>query len=264
MQMVSAWHATFVSILSIISPSSAHRTSPHNGNLTQSIPGLEAIPGLTVLTPSSPSYAAVRETFIINNATIPLAIARPQNATQVAEIVRYAVGHGIPITVRAGGHELFGRSVVTGALAIDLRDIKYVNVLPGQSLAQIGGGAITADYADALAQYGLVTPFSTVTSLGFGWNTIGGYSLFSGHYGLGVDQIVAAKVVNWAGEIVEADADMLFGIRGAQGNFGVIVELTVKVYPLKTVSFVIHVPEVLKLLMLDRFLEGRFCSNLAT
>ena len=91
-----------------------------------------------------------------------------------------------------------------------------------------------------------------------------GYSLFSGHYGLGVDQIVGAKVVNWAGEIFEADADMLFGIRGAQGNFGVIVELTVKVYPLKTVSFVIHVPEVLKLLMLDRFLEGRFCSNLAT
>jgi len=92
-----------------------------------------------------------------------------------------------------------------------------------------------------------------------------GYSLFSGHYGLGVDQIVGAKVVNWAGEIFEADADMLFGIRGAQGNFGVIVELTVKVYPLKTVSFssfTFRNPR--RLLILDRYLGGPFFSNLAT
>lgn len=208
---------------------------PEIATLNQSIPGLE------VLVPSSPLYAAVRETYIIDNATTPLAIVRPQNADQVAEVVLYAVRHNLPISVRGGGHELFGRSVVTGALTIDMRDIKYVNVLPGNQLAQIGGGAITVDWAVALAKYGLVSPFSTVTSLGLGWNMIGGYSLFSGHYGMGVDQIVGAKVVTWDGQVVEADADMLFGIRGAVGNFGVVVELTIKVYPLKTVSFVVHV-----------------------
>jgi FAD/FMN-containing dehydrogenase len=53
---------------------------------------------------------------------------------------------------------------------------------------------------------------------------------------LGVDQIVAAKLVNPNGEIVAADDDLLKGIRGAGGMFGVIVELTIKVFPLKEVS----------------------------
>jgi FAD/FMN-containing dehydrogenase len=50
-----------------------------------------------------------------------------------------------------------------------------------------------------------------------------------------VDQIVGAKLVNARGEIVDAGEDLLTGIRGGGGIFGVIVELTVKVYPLSQV-----------------------------
>jgi hypothetical protein len=38
------------------------------------------------------------------------------------------------------------------------------------------------------------------------------------------------------GAIFEADERLLRGVRGAGGIFGVIVELTIKVYPLKAVS----------------------------
>lgn len=69
-----------------------------------------------------------------------------------------------------------------------------------------------------------------------GWSTLGGYGPFSTCYGLGVDQIVAAKVVNAEGQIVDADNDMLTGIRGGGGTLGVITELTIKVYPLEKVS----------------------------
>lgn len=69
-----------------------------------------------------------------------------------------------------------------------------------------------------------------------GWAALGGYGPFGPQYGLGLDQIVGAKVVNAEGKIVTADARMLKGIRGACGNFGVIVEVTVKVYPLPKVA----------------------------
>jgi FAD/FMN-containing dehydrogenase len=69
-----------------------------------------------------------------------------------------------------------------------------------------------------------------------GWSTLGGYGPFSTLHGLGVDQIVAAKLVNPKGEIVDANAELLTGIRGGGGNFGAIVELTIKVYPLKEVK----------------------------
>ncbi len=80
-----------------------------------------------------------------------------------------------------------------------------------------------------------------------GWATLGGYGPFSTSHGLGVDQIVAAKVVNAKGELVEADAELLQGIRGGGGIFGVIVELTIKVYPLKEVGDLIPDKSVMTL-----------------
>jgi len=64
-----------------------------------------------------------------------------------------------------------------------------------------------------------------------GWSMLGGYGPFSSSYGLGVDQIVGAKVVKADGEVIDADNELLFGIRGAGGTLGVVVELTIKVYP---------------------------------
>lgn len=62
-----------------------------------------------------------------------------------------------------------------------------------------------------------------------------------GNYGLGVDQILGAKVVNYEGKIVDADEKMLQVIRGGGGTLGVIVTMTIKVYPLDKV-----VPHVLE------------------
>lgn len=58
----------------------------------------------------------------------------------------------------------------------------------------------------------------------------------SGQWGLGVDQIIGAKVADANGEIVQASEEMLKGIRGASGNFGVVVELQIKIYELQSVS----------------------------
>lgn len=76
-----------------------------------------------------------------------------------------------------------------------------------------------------------------MASVGYvGWATLGGYGPFSGMYGLGADQIAGARLVDARGELVDANEELLKGIRGGGGIFGVIVELTVKVYPLKEVS----------------------------
>ena len=63
-----------------------------------------------------------------------------------------------------------------------------------------------------------------------------GYGPFVGNYGLGVDQILGAKVVNYEGKIVDADEKMLQVIRGGGGTLGVIVAMRIKVYPLDKVA----------------------------
>lgn len=69
-----------------------------------------------------------------------------------------------------------------------------------------------------------------------GWATLGGYGLFAPLYGLGVDQIVGAKLVTATGEVIDCTEEVLKGVRGGGCTLGVIVEVTVKVYALKQVS----------------------------
>ncbi|KAE9375645.1 D-lactate dehydrogenase [Stipitochalara longipes BDJ] len=197
---------------------------------------LKDYPHITLITSSSPKYASVRAVFSLDSTATPLAIVRPQSASDVALLIKYVKSSGIKFVIRTGGHSIFGLSIVEGALTIDMREINYVNIDKQSSTARIGGGILEGELAGQLEKEGLATPTGNVGSIGHvGWATYGGYGLFRGNFGLGVDQIVAAKVVDAKGELGDADERLLKGIRGAGGIFGVIVELTIKVYPLKTI-----------------------------
>lgn len=206
--------------------------------------------------PSSPDYSEFREQYILDIPTVPLGIARPQTAEDVARIVSYAVSENIEITVRSGGHDLHGRCFAPDALGIDMRDIAFVDVDPDGTNATIGGGILTGFLATELAKKNRATAFGSIPYVGYiGWSTHGGkfkislpmlegqlvlnkpgYGPFVANYGLGVDQILGAKIVNFEGRIVEADERMLQVIRGGGGTLGVIVALTIKVYPLDKVN----------------------------
>ena len=204
---------------------------------------LQGYPTIQYATPNSPNYSTLRVTYSLDNPAVPLAIVRPKNAEEVAATVRFARANGIKPVVRSGGNSLFGKSMVQGALIIDMRDIAYVNINDSKTSATVGGGILFSDLAEVLTKEGLATALGTIPFIGYvGWSTYGGYGPFSAQYGLGCDNIMGAKVVNWKGEVVEADTDMLRGIRGAGGAFGPIVELTIKLYPLMNVSR-IHVEQ---------------------
>lgn len=52
---------------------------------------------------------------------------------------------------------------------------------------------------------------------------------------MGCDQIIGARVVTCDGDVVEADEEMLWGLRGGGCAFGVVVSLDVKVYRLEKI-----------------------------
>jgi FAD/FMN-containing dehydrogenase len=124
------------------------------------------------------------------------------------------------------------------ALMIDLRDISYVKINETKTSAKVGGGILMGKLGKELSNHELASAIGTISFVGYtGWATYGGYGSFSSSYGLGVDNIVGAKVINWKGKVVDADEKMLKVIRGAGGFVGIIAELTIKTYPLKSVSF---------------------------
>jgi hypothetical protein len=72
-----------------------------------------------------------------------------------------------------------------------------------------------------------------------GFTLGGGYGSLIGAYGLGADNLLSAQVVTADGQFITANAeehpDLFWGLRGGGGNFGVVVSLEYRLYPLTTV-----------------------------
>ena len=71
-----------------------------------------------------------------------------------------------------------------------------------------------------------------------------GHSPATRHYGLGVDQVLSARVVLASGQVVTAspceNADLFYAIRGGGGGgtYGVVTQLQVKTYPTRSVEVI--------------------------
>ncbi|KAI8649070.1 FAD-binding PCMH-type domain-containing protein [Fusarium keratoplasticum] len=195
-------------------------------------------PDIKIIIPTDHEWADASRQYYTSQAARPDVITRPQNAAHVQDLVRLCMSNNVDFVVRTGGHDCAGRSQVNHALVIDMRDIRYIKILQDKRTAKIGGGTLIRDLATALGEEDLITPTVSglVGSIGYvGWAILGGYGPLAAKYGLGVDQIIGARYVNAQGELVDADEEALTGLRGGGGCFGVIVELTIKVYPLKEV-----------------------------
>ncbi|KAI4599010.1 hypothetical protein KJ359_002427 [Pestalotiopsis sp. 9143b] len=119
-------------------------------------------------------------------------------------------------------------------LMLDVRGLDSISLSSDRQSATIGGGVSGGNLIDFLDQHGLVTPTGYCNTVGYvGWATGGGYGVLAGPYGLGVDQILGATLVDATGNLVDTDSDphLLWALRGAgTGNFGVIVSMRVRVY----------------------------------
>jgi FAD/FMN-containing dehydrogenase len=128
---------------------------------------LQGHPTIQYATPKSPNYSELRATYVLTNPAVPLAIVRPQNADDVAAIVKYARANGLKPVVRSGGNSPFGKSMVEDALVIDMRDIAYIKINDSKTSASVGGGILLGDLANRLTEEGVATALGTIPFVGF-------------------------------------------------------------------------------------------------
>jgi FAD/FMN-containing dehydrogenase len=156
----------------------------------------------------------------------PAAIAKVADATDVAAAVRFAVEHGLPLSVRSGGHTATGVSVVDDGVVIDVRELTAIELdVPGRT-AWAGSGLTATALCDAISEHGLAVGFGDTGSVGVGGITLGGgVGFLARKFGLTIDSLLAAELVTADGEIrmvdAEHDPDLFWAIRGGGGNFGV-------------------------------------------
>ncbi|MET7858509.1 FAD-binding oxidoreductase [Streptomyces sp. NPDC005318] len=196
-----------------------------------------------VFAPGDSGYDEARTVFNSMIDRRPAVVAQCSSQTDVARSVRFAREHGLEIAVRGGGHSVAGMSSTDGGLVVDLRRMNGVTVAPADQAARIGGGALMRDLDRAAQPYGLATTGGRVSTTGVGGFVLGGGSgWLERSFGLACDSLLAAELVTADGSTVHASLDenpeLFWALHGGGGNFGVVTALTLNLYELPAMSYV--------------------------
>src|SRR2546421_13002418 len=104
----------------------------------------------------------------------PLMIVRCRGTQDVVQAVTFAREHGVPLSVRGGGHGVSGTAICEGGLVVDLSSMNAVQVDPGRQLATAEGGATGRDLDRATQAHGPATTGGDAADAGRAGRTPGG------------------------------------------------------------------------------------------
>jgi FAD/FMN-containing dehydrogenase len=190
----------------------------------------------TVITPEDSTYDDARRLWNAIHDRRPAVIVHPTTSEQVAAAVRFAREHDLEVVVKSGGHSAAGLKGADGCLVVDLSQMRGVEVDPANRIARSNGGALLGELDVAAQAHGLVCPIGVVGHTGVAGLTLGGgVGRLQRHFGLTIDNLVAAELVTADGRLVRAteteEPELFWGLRGAGWNFGVATALEFRLHP---------------------------------
>ncbi len=177
--------------------------------------------------------------------SLPLAVARPNDADQVRTIVRWCIQHDVPVVPRGAGTGLSGgANAVAGGVVVSFERMTAVlRIDPVERLAVVQPGVVNDDLRAACAEHGLWYPPDPASSP---WSTIGGNVATNAggvccvKYGVTGDYVLALELVTGTGELVRVGRETAKGVAGydlvsllvgSEGTLGLVTEVTVRLRP---------------------------------
>ncbi|XLS52475.1 hypothetical protein HN51_013152 [Arachis hypogaea] len=185
----------------------------------------------------------------------PIAIITPFHESHIQAAVVCSKDSNFQLRIRSGGHDYEGYSYVSDVpfVLLDMYTFKSIHVNIQNATALVEAGASLGQLYYKVAQNSHVhgVPGGICPSVGTGGHFGGGgYGNVMRKYGLAVDNIIDAKIVDVNGHILDRKSmgeDLFWAIRGGGGaSFGVILSWTMKL---------VEVPPVVTVFRLNRTLE---------
>ncbi|KAK9055290.1 hypothetical protein SSX86_026372 [Deinandra increscens subsp. villosa] len=164
----------------------------------------------------------------------PLAIITPFLYSHVQSAVICCAQFGLNIRIRSGGHDYEGLSYTSRDhipfILLDLNQLRSVEVDLDSKTTWVESGATLGELYYWVSQKSdiLGFPAGECPSVGVGGQLCGGgFGMLARKYGLSVDNVVDARLVDVNGRILDRDSmgkDWFWAVRGGGGgSFGVVV-----------------------------------------
>ncbi|MFJ4776186.1 FAD-binding oxidoreductase [Streptomyces sp. NPDC088762] len=189
-----------------------------------------------VTTPADPGYEQARKVYNAVHDKHPAVVVSAADAGDVIETVGFAREHGLTLAVRGGSHSVAGHGTCDGGVVLDLGRMRGIRVDPQTRTARAQGGCTWGDFNHATHAFGLATTGGVVSTTGIGGLTTGGgMGYLARRCGLACDNLISADVVTADGSFhvctEDREADLLWGLRGGGGNFGVVTSFEYRLHP---------------------------------
>lgn len=228
--------------------------------LSSSITPSDELANITY-TPKSANYASVLQEYIRNSrfntsaTPKPTVVVTPLQESQVQAIVKCASKAGIEIKIRSGGHDYEGLSYTskTQFAILDMFNLRSIKINMEDETAWVQAGAMLGELYYRIWEKSKVHAFpaGVCPTLGVGGHISGGgYGNMLRKYGLSVDNLADARIVDAKGRILDRKGmgeDLFWAISGGGGaSFGVILAYKIKLVHVPPVVTVFRVPKTLE------------------
>jgi FAD/FMN-containing dehydrogenase len=185
---------------------------------------------------TDPDYDTARAIWNGAHDRYPALIVQAAGAADVIRALEFARSEELAVAVRGGGHSIPGHSSVDDGLVVDLSPMQGIHVDAHGRTARAQPGVTWSSFDHETQAFGLATTGGLVSSTGIAGLTLGGgIGWLMRKHGLSADNLLAADVVTAEGHLVRASADenpeLLWGLRGGGGNFGVVTEFEYQLHP---------------------------------
>ncbi|KAK3130612.1 hypothetical protein QOZ80_6BG0495700 [Eleusine coracana subsp. coracana] len=202
----------------------------------------EKIPSELIFTQGSSNFNSVllstirNSNFKTNTTVKPICIVTVTDASHVQAAVTCGRTNGVRLRVRSGGHDYAGLSYRSERpevfAVVDLGNLRAITLTTEEWLpmAWVDSGATVGEFYYAIAKNNpeLAFPAGVCNTIGVGGHfSGGGIGMMMRKYGLAIDNVVDAKLVDAEGDLLDRAAmgeDLFWAIRGGSaGSFGIVV-----------------------------------------
>lgn len=205
--------------------------APHPAPLVSAVrsvfSGVSAAPG-------DPDYDQARSGYGLTHRPSPDLVAFPTSTEEVQRLVAAARRVGAPVAVQGTGHNV--AFAYRGGLMIHTGRLREVRFDDEADTVTVGAGARWRDVLPGAQRRGRAPLSGSSPDVGvLGYALHGGIGWLARAYGSAAASIRSASLVTADARLVRVDPrrhpDLFWALRGAGGNFGVVVALELALFP---------------------------------
>ncbi|KAB1669672.1 hypothetical protein ES319_D10G007200v1 [Gossypium barbadense] len=196
-----------------------------------------------ILTPNNASFQSTYQLrannlrILLSATSRPVAIITALHPSHAQAAVICAKRHGFQLRIRSGGHDYEGLSYISDVpfVILDMFNLKSIDIDMKTETAWVQAGATIGELYYSIAKKSKVHgfPSGVCTTVGIGGHfSGGGYGFLMRKYGLSIDNVIDAQLIDANGRILDRKSmgeDVFWAIRGGgTTSFGIILSWRIK------------------------------------